>query len=172
MAEYYTLHRNSGGWEIWGGRVEVKPGYSVGDQVDTFGADDEEEAREHCNWLNDSLSAHLGAWLLTGQRDALDVPLPADVVVGGATFRKGVSLLTFVMAARRWHREACPEFYTLTAEQKAANLAYLQGRYPDGAEFCRFPDCKCPMDPGPEPDWCAKGLPHARGVPRTDGGGS
>lgn len=28
-------------------------------------------------------------------------------------------------------------------------------------EVCRFPDCKCPMDPGPEPDWCAKGLPHA-----------
>lgn len=33
-------------------------------------------------------------------------------------------------------------------------------------EFCRFPDCKCPMDPGPEPDWCARGLPHA---PRTSG---
>jgi hypothetical protein len=31
-------------------------------------------------------------------------------------------------------------------------------------EVCRFPDCKCPMDPGPEPDWCARGLPHARGV--------
>jgi hypothetical protein len=28
-------------------------------------------------------------------------------------------------------------------------------------EVCRFPDCKCPMDPGPEPDWCARGLPHA-----------
>jgi hypothetical protein len=32
-------------------------------------------------------------------------------------------------------------------------------------EFCRFPDCKCPMDPGPSPDWCARSLPHSRGVP-------
>lgn len=37
------------------------------------------------------------------------------------------------------------------------------------AEFCRFPDCKCPMDPGPQPDWCAKGLPHASGVGGPDG---
>jgi hypothetical protein len=38
-------------------------------------------------------------------------------------------------------------------------------------EFCRFPDCKCPMDPGPAPDWCARGLPHAKrahGVPASD----
>lgn len=29
-------------------------------------------------------------------------------------------------------------------------------------EFCRFPDCNCPMDPGPDPAWCARGLPHER----------
>lgn len=57
----------------------------------------------------------------------LDAPLPCDVQVGHATFRKGVRLGTFVAAARRWHREAYPEGYTLTDEQKAANLAALQG---------------------------------------------
>lgn len=61
---------------------------------------------------------------------ALEIPLPCDVKVGGATFRKGVSLATFVMAARRWHREAFPEGYTLTPEQKAENLAILQGKAP------------------------------------------
>jgi hypothetical protein len=34
-------------------------------------------------------------------------------------------------------------------------------------EICGFPDCKCPMDPGPAHDWCARGLPHA---PSTAGG--
>jgi hypothetical protein len=29
-------------------------------------------------------------------------------------------------------------------------------------QVCRFPNCNCPMDPGPEPDWCARGLPHAK----------
>jgi hypothetical protein len=33
---------------------------------------------------------------------------------------------------------------------------------PDEQEFCRFPECRCPFDPGPSPDWCARGLPHAR----------
>lgn len=53
--------------------------------------------------------------------------LPHDVVVGGNTFRKGVSLSSFIAAAQHWHREAFPEGYELTAEQKAANLALLQG---------------------------------------------
>jgi hypothetical protein len=53
--------------------------------------------------------------------------LPYDVKVGAATFRKGVALDTFIEAARRWHREAFPDYYTLTDEQKAANLAILQG---------------------------------------------
>jgi hypothetical protein len=39
-------------------------------------------------------------------------------------------------------------------------------------EFCRFPDCRCPMDPGPEPDWCARGLPHVLGSsPEENGNG-
>lgn len=29
-------------------------------------------------------------------------------------------------------------------------------------EICEFPTCKCPIDAGPEPDWCARGLPHAQ----------
>lgn len=29
-------------------------------------------------------------------------------------------------------------------------------------EHCIFPDCNCPFDPGPDPDWCARGLPHSR----------
>lgn len=65
-----------------------------------------------------------------GVDPALEIPLPCDVKVGGATFRKGVSLATFVMAARRWHREAFPEGYNLTPEQKAENLAILQGKAP------------------------------------------
>ena len=52
--------------------------------------------------------------------------LPYDVTVGGGTFRKGVKLATFVLAAQRWHRAANPELYTLTAEQKAENLRQLQ----------------------------------------------
>lgn len=58
--------------------------------------------------------------------DPMNTPLPCDVTVGGGTFRKGVRLGTFVEAARRWHREANPDFYTLTDEQKAANLAHLR----------------------------------------------
>lgn len=26
-------------------------------------------------------------------------------------------------------------------------------------ETCTFPHCTCPIDLGPEDDWCAKGLP-------------
>lgn len=61
--------------------------------------------------------------------DPMNTPLPADVKVGHTTFRKGVSLRIFVEAARRWHREAFPEGYILTDEQKAANLARLQGKH-------------------------------------------
>lgn len=61
--------------------------------------------------------------------DSTQVPteaLPYDVTIGGNTFRKGVSLSTFVKAAQSWHRAAYPDGYTLTEEQKAANLARLQ----------------------------------------------
>lgn len=54
-----------------------------------------------------------------------EATLPHDITVGGATFRKGVKLSTFVLAAQGWHREAHPKFYTLTDEQKADNLASL-----------------------------------------------
>jgi hypothetical protein len=63
--------------------------------------------------------------------DPLNTPLPCDVKVGGGTFRKGVKLGTFVEAARRWHNLAYPELATLTDEQKAENLAKLQGRAAD-----------------------------------------
>ncbi len=58
--------------------------------------------------------------------DPMDTPLPCSVTVGGTTFGKGVALRTFVLAAQRWHREAFPEFYTLTPEQKAENFDRLQ----------------------------------------------
>lgn len=57
----------------------------------------------------------------------LEVGLPCNVKVGATTFRKGVKLRTLVEAARRWHREAFPDFYALTKEDKAENLARLQG---------------------------------------------
>lgn len=60
--------------------------------------------------------------------DPMNTPLPCDVKIGATTFRKGVKLGTFVLAAQHWHREAFPDFYTLTDEQKAANLARLQGK--------------------------------------------
>ena len=60
--------------------------------------------------------------------------LPYDVTVGGGTFRKGVKLSTFVLAAQDWHRAANPKFYTLTGEEKAENLRRLQ-------------DCATPSQP-------------------------
>jgi hypothetical protein len=38
----------------------------------------------------------------------------------------------------------------------------------DRNAVCHFPTCKCPMDPGRSPDWCARGLPHARGAQAVD----
>lgn len=70
-------------------------------------------AKDAADW------AHLQAALVENDR------LPYDVKVGGGTFRKGVALSTFIEAARRWHREAFPDFYTLTDEDKARNLARL-----------------------------------------------
>ena len=51
--------------------------------------------------------------------------LPYDVIVGGNTFRKGVSFAAFVLAAQNWHREAYPQSYNLTQEQKDENFARL-----------------------------------------------
>ncbi len=29
------------------------------------------------------------------------------------------------------------------------------------AQVCTYPDCNCPFDAPADPNWCAKGLPHA-----------
>lgn len=74
-----------------------------------------------------------------------------------------------------WHGAVVGTYSTaLTPEGYAVESSAHPGSvqiYPAGAldlvagakEVCRFPDCKCPMDPGPEPDWCARGLPRWRG---------
>jgi hypothetical protein len=49
------------------------------------------------------------------------------------------------------------------AASPASKSAGGGGEREAAQEVCRFPECRCPMDPGPEPDWCARGLPHARG---------
>jgi hypothetical protein len=77
--------------------------------------------------VNADLTSDSVACMSVVGADALPAPLPYDVTVGGMTFRKGVDLNTFVMAAQRWHREAFPDIYALTDEQKAENLARLQG---------------------------------------------
>lgn len=61
-----------------------------------------------------------------------EATLPYDITAGGGTFRKGVKLSTFVMAAQAWHRQANPKFYTLTDEDKAENLRKLQGTVAGG----------------------------------------
>lgn len=71
----------------------------------------------------DAALAKIDATLSQGAEPA---KLPHDVTVGHTTFRKGVSLETFVEAARRWHRIAYPLGYELTDEQKAENLRKLQ----------------------------------------------
>ena len=38
--------------------------------------------------------------------DPLDTPLPCDIALGSCTFRQGVSLRTFVEAAKRWREQA------------------------------------------------------------------
>lgn len=60
--------------------------------------------------------------------------LPCDVIVGGNTFRKGVSFSTFVAAAQSWHQAAYPDIYTLTDEQKAENLGRLTSAAGDGGQ--------------------------------------
>ncbi len=92
---------------------------------------------EHAAWLADKIVSGgdyakeaadmLRRWPAQGAARAV-ATLPYDVKVGGATFREGVALDTFIEAARRWHREAFPDVYNLTPEQKAHNLAVLQGR--------------------------------------------
>lgn len=61
------------------------------------------------------------------QQEPTEHKLPYDVTVGGGTFRAGVSLETFVNAAKRWHRAAYPQSYELTQEQKDENFSKLTG---------------------------------------------
>ena len=37
------------------------------------------------------------------------------------------------------------------------------------AQVCVYPDCNCPFDAPSDPDWCARGLPHAATVARGCG---
>lgn len=62
-----------------------------------------------------------------------------------------------------------PSEYVNAAEIVASDRPHQVVRKLDAAaaQVCRFPGCECPMDPGPEPDWCARGLPHAAGVQAT-----
>ena len=87
----------------------------------------QEEADAAVSAAMKNLSAALSAQVAAGQGEP---SLPHDVTVGGTTFRKGVRLSTFILAAQRWHREAFPDAYLLTAEQKDENLAALQSGQP------------------------------------------
>lgn len=69
----------------------------------------------------------LSAPATQAQQDPTEHKLPYDVTVGAVTFRSGVSLETFVNAAKRWHRAAYPQSYELTQEQKDANFSKLTG---------------------------------------------
>ncbi|MGJ7497508.1 hypothetical protein ACSFA8_20870 [Variovorax sp. RT4R15] len=90
-------------------------------------SDEEGEATNHLADLADSLSAP------TPQQGAPEAVLPHDVVVGHATFRKGVKLSTFILAAQGWHRVAYADVYALTAEQKAENFRRLTTPQPSEA---------------------------------------
>lgn len=37
------------------------------------------------------------------------------------------------------------------------------------AQVCAYPDCNCPFDAPADPDWCARGLPHAETAARGFG---
>ena len=78
---------------------------------------------KHIIFLPAGIALEVGDKLFT--HPASKPELPYDVVVGGNTFRKGVSLDTFVMAAKRWHKDAYPMTYELSQEQKDANLNAL-----------------------------------------------
>lgn len=66
------------------------------------------------------------------------------------------------------HSKPLPEGVTDALADRAYQFAHARGQMGLRAEVvarmevCRFPYCNCPMDPGPDPDWCARGLPHER----------
>jgi hypothetical protein len=59
-------------------------------------------------------------------------------------------------------RIADAEIDALEAQILALYATRTEVAAPSDGQFCRFPSCKCPMDPGPDPDWCAIGLPQKR----------
>lgn len=54
-----------------------------------------------------------------------------------------------------------PDIYDAVREYRDAHPEVMAAPVQQPVAYCCFPDCKCPMDPGPEPDWCARGLSHA-----------
>lgn len=62
--------------------------------------------------------------------DPLDTPLPCDVKVPGAVFRKGVSLRTFVTAAARWKAKADEAFAASLPPGALDEFRKLQERGP------------------------------------------
>lgn len=79
---------------------------------------------------------------MTEHPDPLDIPLPAEVRLPGAVFGKGVSLLIFIGAARRWKaladeaaRRDLPE--PRTCPKCGASVGLLG--------CCAAPGCPCPL---------------------------
>lgn len=62
------------------------------------------------------------------------------------------------------HKKPLPKDATDVIANRVYGWAYSQGvEVGVNVELtCSFPDCNCPMDPGPHPDWCARSLPHVR----------
>jgi hypothetical protein len=69
------------------------------------------------------------------------------------------------------HKKPLPEGAADLIAQRFYGWAYSQGCEVGVTaslglpSVCLFPSCNCPMDPGPDPDWCARGYPHIREVP-------
>lgn len=52
----------------------------------------------------------------------------------------------------------------------AAQWGYVPKSEPESVQaVCRYPDCHCPFDAPADPNWCAKGLPHAATPPAPEG---
>jgi hypothetical protein len=69
------------------------------------------------------------------------------------------------------HTKPLPEGATDVIAQRFYGWSYSRGVEvgvtatmgpPPINHTCLYPSCNCPMDPGPDPDWCARGYPHER----------
>lgn len=96
------------------------------EQIDIIAESVDCSSCEYCNQRLYAFTRAIADHLSAQQAGTVEPRLPHDVKVGHTTFRKGVTLSTFVGAAQRWHRAAYPYGYTLTDEQKAENLRLLQ----------------------------------------------